>query len=206
MYMEAGTFSVWYTPGGQNPARCTCGCSRKNCWMVPREHVFSQDLKQCGQITHIVQLQRCQHKEHSDWELLYEIAMQMNLSETSGNKVLRGPCNPPCVRTVNPWWKAGCIHQGVLASKSRESAEKVKICTTYLFYKYWQECCKGETQLNDSYRARNNERWGKYILYLTAMETFQGVLRNHEGLKRFLTRNVTWWLLFEVKFTYKQAY
>lgn len=132
----------------------------------------------------------------------YEIVMQINISENSRNQVTL--CNSPCVGMIKPWWKAGLIHLGVQTSKSRESAEIIKSHTTYLFYKCWQEYRNGETQLTDGYRARSDKQCGKYIWHWTMMEIFQRVLRDHD-LKVCLLRNFTWWLLFEVKVTYKQV-
>lgn len=74
----------------------------------------------------------------------------------------------------------------VQTPKSGESAERMQIHTSYLFYKYWRECRKGETQYTDGYGARNDKQWGKCVITRTVMEIFQSVLRDHKGLKWFL--------------------
>ena len=124
----------------------------------------------------------------------YETVMQINISETS--RKCWGTLWTSLAGMIKCWWKAGLIYQGVQTSKSKESAERIKIHTTSLFYKYWQEYCKEKTQLTDGYRARNDKQWGKYIIHWTMGEIFQSVLRDHKILKGFLPRNFTWWLLY----------
>ena len=127
----------------------------------------------------------------------YETVMQINISETP--RKCWGTLWISLVGMIKCWWKPGLIDQGVQTSKSKESAERIKIHTTYLFYKYWQEYCKEKTQLtdgfrarNDGFRARNDKQWGKYIIHWTMVEIFQSVLRDHKSSKGFLSRNFTW--------------
>ena len=155
------------------------------------KHLFSYS----EQIIYIIQLQLCQHEEHSDWELFLWNSVAdkhiRNLKKVSAEEPFELP-----LWDVEAMVKGRADTLGVQTSKSRESAERTKIHTTYLFYKYWQEYQKEETQLTDGYRARDDKQWGKYIIHWTVMKIFQSVLRDHESLKGVLPRNFTGWLLY----------